>query len=353
MTSAMTSKERLRAAFAHKPVDRIPMMILLGETWLIEREKISFKDLREMDDLGADLIVKTYDDMQSDSVTAGLGCWIGLLEAVGCPTVISEVGAPIEVKPCIFDVAADVSALDRSKIRETLEKSELVQKMMRQTREIKKRVGDRKYVAGQLVGPFSGASMMVGVKEFMILLGKKSPYIQPLLEYTTDCIAELANMYCENGCDIIQVCDPCSSGDMISPKMYEQYVVPTLKGLKEKIKNCETFLLHVCGKAGMRLPHVKALGIDGFSVDSPVDLKESLEAAGKELTMCGNFNPNEALRLGTSEEVYKAAYANAEIAGLNGGYVMMPGCDLAATTPLENIQAMVRASADYAASARR
>ena len=52
------------------------------------------------------------------------------------------------------------------------------------------------------------------------------------------------------------------------------------------------------------------------------------------------------------EAVYAAAYANAEIAGLDGGYVMMPGCDLAARTPLENILAMVRASSDYAASVR-
>ena len=181
---------------------------------------------------------------------------------------------------------------------------------------------------------------------------KRQPYIKPLLEYATDCCAEIANMYCENGCDLIQTCDPCSSGDMISPKMYEQHVVPTLEGLTSQLKNCETFLLHICGKAGMRLPHVKALGIDGFSVDSPVDLKESLEAAGKELTMVGNFNPNELLCMGTSEAVYAAAYANAEIAGLDGGYVMMPGCDLAARTPLENILAMVRASSDYAASVR-
>ena len=352
MPRTMTSKERVKAAFAHNPVDRVPMMILLGETWMIEREKISFKDLREMDDLGAELIVRTYDEMQSDSVTTGLGCWIGLLEALGCPTEISKIGAPIEVKPCIHDVAADISSLDRSKIRERLENSELIQKMMRQSREIKKLVGDRKSVAGQMVGPFSGASMMVGVKEFMILLGKKSPYIKPLLEYATDCCAEIANMYCENGCDLIQTCDPCSSGDMISPKMYEQHVVPTLEGLTSQLKNCETFLLHICGKAGMRLPHVKALGIDGFSVDSSVDLKESLEAAGKELSMVGNFNPNELLCMGTSEAVYAAAYANAEIAGLDGGYVMMPGCDLAARTPLENILAMVRASSDYAASVR-
>ena len=105
-----------------------------------------------MDDLGAELIVRTYDEMQSDSVTTGLGCWIGLLEALGCPTEISKIGAPIEVKPCIHDVAADISSLDRSKIRERLENSELIQKMMRQSREIKKLVGDRKSVAGQMVG---------------------------------------------------------------------------------------------------------------------------------------------------------------------------------------------------------
>lgn len=122
---------------------------------------------------------------------------IRFLARAGCGPILGS----IEVKPCIHDVAADISSLDRSKIRERLENSELIQKMMRQSREIKKLVGDRKSVAGQMVGPFSGASMMVGVKEFMILLGKKSPYIKPLLEYATDCCAEIANMYCENGCD--------------------------------------------------------------------------------------------------------------------------------------------------------
>lgn len=84
MPRTMTSKERVKAAFAHNPVDRVPMMILLGETWMIEREKISFKDLREMDDLGAELIVRTYDEMQSDS-SLRLGVLVGLLEALGLP----------------------------------------------------------------------------------------------------------------------------------------------------------------------------------------------------------------------------------------------------------------------------
>ena len=119
---AMTSKERMLAALSRQPVDRTPMMILLGETWLIERNNMSFKELRELPDLGTDLIVNTYGEMDCDTVTTGLGCWIGVLEAVGCPCETGKKGAPIEVKPCLRldHLGEDVAKLDRGKIPDIL-----------------------------------------------------------------------------------------------------------------------------------------------------------------------------------------------------------------------------------------
>ena len=70
------------------------MMILLGETWMIEREKISFKDLREMDDLGAELIVR---HMTRCRVTRSLRAWgagLGCLRLSVAPPEISKIGAP-------------------------------------------------------------------------------------------------------------------------------------------------------------------------------------------------------------------------------------------------------------------
>ncbi len=348
---AMTSKQRVQAAFAHQPVDRIPVMILLGESWLIDREKLSFKQMRELGDLGVDLIVRIYEEIHSDSVTSGLGCWTGVLEALGCPIKNTDVGAPIETKPCITDLEKYVAALDHTKIRACLEESEIIQKIMEQTRRLKKAVGESKYVCGQMQGPFSGASMMVDVKAFMILCAKKSPYIKPLLDYLADFYAELGNMYCENGADIVQTCDPCTSGDMISPRMFDQLVVPSLQRMKSQFKGHDRTMVHICGKAGMRIPMIRDLGFDGYSVDAPVELKDSLEQAGPTLTMMGNIHPIEVLRMGRPEDVYKAAMANARIAGLQGGYIMMPGCDLGGMTPTENIQAMYRASCDHAAQA--
>lgn len=345
----MTSKERLIAAMTFKPVDRVPFMILLGETWLIERDGLSFKDLREMDDLGVDLICSTYANLQCDSVTSGLGCWIGCLEAIGCPCKINEIGAAIEVKPVVIDPAADVAKLKIEDIPKKLDESELIHKMMRQTREMKKAVGDDKMVCGQLVGPFSAANMMVGVKEFMTLLGKRSPYVKPLLEYATEFCREIARLYRKNGADLMQVADPCSSGDLISPRMYKDLVVPTLEKLYGDMqKDYGLTMIHICGKAGMRLPEIMKLGINAFSVDSPVNIPEAMKEADGKVCMMGNFDPNGLLRLGTPKECYDAAMPNLQAAGLGGGYVLMPGCDLAATTPADNLRALVEASMDFA-----
>lgn len=350
----MNSLERLTAALTFKPVDRVPFMILLGETWLIERDGLSFKDLRDMSDLGVDLICSTYANLGCDSVTSGLGCWIGCLEALGCPCKYDEIGAAIEVKPMIIDPEVDVPKLKIEDIAKKLDESPLIDKMMRQTKVMDQAVGKDKMVCGQLVGPFSAANMMVGVKEFMTLLGKRSPYVKPLLEYTTEFCIEMSRRYRKNGAALMQIADPCSSGDLISPRMYKDLVVPTLEkfyGVMQK--DYGITMLHVCGKAGMRLPEVMKLGINGFSVDSPVNIPDAIKEADGKVCMMGNFDPNGLLRLGKPKECYEAALTNLEAAGLGGGYVLMPGCDLAATTPAENLQALVEASKNFAATVKR
>lgn len=344
----MTSKERLLAALKFKHVDRVPMMILLGETWLIEKENMSFQELMDLPDLGVDLIVKTYGDLGCDSVTSGLGCWIGCLEAAGCPIEIEKKGAAIEVKPCIIDPEKDVPKLKISDIPAMLDRSPLIKKMMQQTASMKKAVGDSKLVAGQIVGPFSAANMLVGVKEFMVLLGKKSPFLDPILEFTTAFCIEIVRRYREHGADLVQVADPCSSGDLISPRMYADRVVPTLKKLYAAMAEAgyEATMLHVCGKAGMRLPKVMEIGINAFSVDSPVNIESAIAESDGKVCMMGNFDPNGLLKLGSAKEVYDAAMVNLK-AAKNSGYVLMPGCDMAAGTPPENIKALVQASIDF------
>ena len=58
----------------------------------------------------------------------------------------------------------------------------------------------------------------------------------------------------------------------------------------------------------------------------------------------GNLNTVEVMLNATSQEVRRIAGERCKIAGLGGGFILAPGCDLPPDTPLENVQAMVSAA---------
>ncbi|MCR6544622.1 uroporphyrinogen decarboxylase family protein [Dehalobacterium formicoaceticum] len=344
----MTPTERMIATLEHKPVDRVPVMILLGTTWTINRAGISYDDYYGMEDLGVEMTVKAFDDIKSETVS--VGNWTGWLKAFGCPTITSQPCKDVTVEEAFTDVKTEIPKLDKSKIRQQLEECELIQKILQQAAGVKKAVGDRKFLSAAITGPFTAAGLLVGIKDLMKLVGKKNPLADELLDYMSTACAEYANMLIENGVDIIFICDPSSSGDMIGPKQFDAYSVPAMKQFNDQLRNCKYFFLHMCGKTDMRIPEVKKLGfVDAYSIDSPVDLKYALEVAGDELTIMGNMNTVDDMLFGTPERCYDEAYKRIELAGLNGGYILMPGCDIPAKTTIENLLAMTRASEDYAA----
>ena len=83
-----------------------------------------------------------------------------------------------------------------------------------------------------------------------------------------------------------------------------------------------------------------------------MNLAEALSAAAPNLTILGNIAPSDLLMSGTPQEVYDESYRCVELGGLEGGYVLMPGCDIPAQCALENVLAMTRAAEDYAAKVR-
>lgn len=351
MTETMTSKQRVRAAFSRQPVDRVPMMILEGGTWLVDSQETSFEELYSRRDLGAQDIVAVFDKFCSDSVTVPVGGWQAWLSAFGCPVDMAKIGMAADVGHCIHDLEADIAKLDKSTIRSTLEGNTLVQKMMRQIREVKTLVNGQKYLAAPLLGPFSAASVMVGTGVFMKMLSKKPSELAKLLDFTASACAEFANMMVENGVEILEPCDPVSSGDLISPAMFSGIAAPAFEAFAAQLKGHEILVLHICGKTATRVPQLRHFKwVDGFSFDSMNDLKIMMELAGNDIALLGNLATVEDMLMGTEENAYQQSYKKATIAGLGGGYIMMPGCELPARSPLVNVLAMTRAATDYAAA---
>lgn len=348
MIESMNSRERAMAAFAHKKVDRVPIWHTDSNVWIIDDAGISFADMFAMEDVGVDLAVRGFEKLHTDMVTVGAGAWLGWVNAFGCPVDMSRKGAPIEVSACIDDPDTDVPKLDISKIRELIASSEICQKILKQTRLFKERVGSEKMIQFVTGGAFTLANVMAGTENFMVMLADEDENVKQLLKFTAAATAEMCNQLFDAGCDVIFYAEPNASGDMISQSMFEDIVVPATKDCISRMQSGKYLFMHICGQSTQRIPDVMKMGFNGLSVDAVVDLKAAMDFTGDKMSMMGNLSPSAVLLQGTVEENYNQSLDFCRYAGLEHGYFLGPGCDLPPKSPMENVDAMYRAACDVA-----
>lgn len=345
--NTMTPKERIDAVLNHQPTDRTPFCVVDAGAWTATREGVSYGELYSREDAGASAIVKCLDEIESDVVNAVSGVFTACLNAFGCPMDASGVG--IELGIALKDPENEIPLLDKSQIREKLLANDFVQKMLTQTRCVKKLVGDRKYIIGDIAGPFTMASMLVGSSNFLIMILDDPELVEQLLDYTTCISTEMFKLLHENGCDIAVPAEPVASGSMISQSMFEEWVVPGIKNLKKNLSEYKYFCMHICGDAGARVSALRDCGVNYYSVDYQVDLDQALKDADGKMIMFGNINPAGVLLTGTPEEVYAEACERIRIAD-GRGYILAPGCDIGGATTMENAKMLVKACKDMANS---
>lgn len=339
----MTSKERMDAILHHQPVDRTPFCVVDAGAWVATREGVSYQELYSRPDSGASAIVSCLNEIDSDVANAVSGVFTACLNAFGCPMDVSNVG--VELGAAITDPETEIPLLDKSQVREKLLANDFVQKMLNQARNVKKLVGDEKYIIGDIAGPFTMASVLVGAGDFMMLILDDPELVEQLMDYTVCISTEMFKLLHENGCDIAVPAEPVASGSMISQGMFEEWVVPGIKRLKENLKEYKYFAMHICGDAGARVAALRDLGIDYYSVDYLVDLEQALKDTEGQMVMFGNINPAGVLLTGTPEEVYVEACQRIKTA--NGrGHILAPGCDIGGATKMENVKMLVKACKD-------
>ena len=341
----MTPKERIDAVLAHRKPDRTPFALVDGGAWIAMNEQMSYGDMYSLEDGGASKIVEYTNKIETDMVSAVSGVFTACLNAFGCPINLEKIGSPVDTGAALEDPEEEIPLLDKSQIREKLLANDFVQKMLNQCRHVKELVGDKKYLIGDIAGPFTMAAVMVGTGDFVVLLLDEPELCEQLIDYTTAVSAEMFHLLHENGCDIALPAEPVASGSMISPDMFEEFAVPALKNLKKELSEYKYFFTHVCGESVTRVPGLIEAGTQAFSGDYLVDLDEALTNAGGKLVMMGNMNPAGVIATGTPEQTYEEACERIRTAA-GRGLILAPGCDLSATAPMENVKMVVKACKD-------
>ena len=341
--NVMTHKERIDAVLNGKPTDRTPFGFVDIGAWTAKTENMTYRTLYGLPDGGASKIVKWTDEFDADIVSAVSGVFTAPLNAFGCPIHIDDIGQPVNAGRAISDPETEIPVLDKSTIREKLLANEFFCNMLNQCRNVKKLVGDKKYLIGDIAAPFTMAAVMVGTQDFIMLMMDDEELAEQLIDFTTHVSAEVFRLLHENGCDIAFPADPVASGNLISQGMYDEWALPALANLKRMIPEYKYFFSHICGASGARVPSLMSIGVRAFSCDYAVDIDKALIEADGKMALFGNINPAGALLSGTADEVYAEVSERIRTAG-GRPFILATGCDMGAATPLENVRAMSRAA---------
>jgi len=207
---------------------------------------------------------------------------------------------------------------------------------------LKERVGDAMVVFGESEGAFTCAANLVGTELFMKWVFKKPEALLKTFEVTKQAAIAAANFAFDQGADFYVFAEPTSGPALLSPKIYEKFVLPLEKEIIGSIKG--PVVLHVCADTDPIIELMCATGAVGISIEEKADLKRAVEIAHKSgVKVFGNVATATTLFSGTPEEVYKESIKALE----NGTDFLCPGCGIAPRSPLENIQQLKKARDDY------
>jgi uroporphyrinogen decarboxylase len=178
---------------------------------------------------------------------------------------------------------------------------------------------------------------------------KKPDLVHKVSDFATDLLIHLFEPLVEDGTmEVISLADPTASGDLISKKQFETFALPYLKKFTDwaKSKNAHT-LVHICGNTTDRLDLFAESGASCISLDHKTDIAKAKEVLHGKMCFAGNVDPVNIMLQGTVQDVEDACKSVIETAGTDGGFVLMPGCDIPPTVPYENIQKFIQVAKEW------
>ena len=216
---------------------------------------------------------------------------------------------------------------------------------------------DRAVIGVFTWGAYHIAMLVRGTDNLMMDFALRPQYADMLIKTITERILAYLDILLEHHqeLDIIYMCDDyCSQlGPMFSPDMFQQFVMPYLTQVAERIhRHDKKFLLHVCGAVRPLLPMIIEAGVDmlepiqirATGMD-PAGLKKDF---GRHLCFYGGLDLQEILCKGTPQQVADEARRLIDCLGQDGGYIFGPGHTyIQIDAPLANIMAMYETAAHY------
>ena len=359
MVNEMTSRERFINALERKEVDRVPY----GYLWfgaghaVLERMGASLKDVYYSAEGIARAQILAREMYHHDNVMSPWGCLLVEAEALGTKVNIKENGYPTVAEYALK------SAGEHEKINpDNIKRSERVKTVAGSIEILKKEIGDEVFITGATLAPLMLASQVLGGSKLCIDMLKDPEAFHALLEKLTESCILFADTMLEAGADGIFVENGESTGDLFSPQMAEEFMLPYTKKLYDHIKakggyvishNCAALAFH---DLEMKLePHAlnfafgdvrllgKKYGVECMKLHNHKNIGCSPRHCFKELKafsdagicLMGNIIPDAPITGGRAEIEHEVKCCLE--AAPKKGFILSTGCEIPLNTPPEKM----------------
>jgi len=193
-------------------------------------------------------------------------------------------------------------------------------------------------IIGNLTGPISTASSLLEPVIFYKELRKSNKEAHEMVGFVTDQIIEFAKKQIEAGTTIIAISDPSGTGEILGPKLFEEFVVKYINKILARIKfeHPEVgTIVHICGRMTNVYPEVNKITSDVLSFDSMVSMKNARENL-KDRRLMGNVSTY-TIEFGEPDKVARLTHSCVR----GGADIISPACGLGMKSPLKNIRTML------------
>ncbi len=331
-------------ALKGEKADRIPAALIGAGMWSVHHFGVSFEQISTDPSLMSRMIIEMAARLESDIVYVGAGYPNFPVAALGGDIKYREIGVP-DIMESIANTEADLDRLDPSLVT-----TDAVLTTIRQAySEVKKALTE--YVVTLTAwGPFTLGARMIGEEAMMKALYKNPSLVRKVTDFSADLLRRIYEpLLVPGGLDIILLGEPTASGDLISRKQFEQYVIPPLREFIDWVasKGGQT-ILHICGNTTDRLDLYPQTGAGCISLDHKTDIVRAKSILHGTMCFAGNVDPVKVLLQGSVSDVERTCRDIIEKVGTDGGFILMPGCDIPPTVPYENIRMFMKVAREWA-----
>jgi uroporphyrinogen decarboxylase len=299
-------------------------------------------------DLLARAMLAEYQAVQPDALAVGVDVYNLEAEAVGCKVSFYEDGDTSipGIKPGnhIIHVGDDLS---NRPVPNPLKDGRMPVNVGA-ARLVVQELGKDYWVRGAISGPFSLAISLVGAEDLFLACLDNPQGVRDVLNYSARIIREFAKAYIDVGAGLIMF-DSQASPDLLSPQMYEEFVLPVMKELIQDFntQGIRDVPLIIGGNTTSIIDLLIQTGANNLLSDFTSDWDEWAAACrAAKRSVRRNISPR-LIETSTPEQIY--AVSRKEIARANGmsGFIMGTAV-IPFGTPTENILAVKQACVDAA-----